>query len=68
MDMSVGGQFEAGHHAQRGRLAATAGPEKGNQFAFFDIEIKILTASVVFRPNFLLTLLICKNAMMSSLD
>ena len=37
-DVAAGGHFQAGDHAQDGRLAAAAGPEQGHQLSLFDGE------------------------------
>ena len=39
IDRPAVGFFQSADHAQRRRLAATAGAEQGEEFAFFDLEI-----------------------------
>jgi hypothetical protein len=39
MDSATIGFFQATYHAQRGRLAATAGPEEREKFAFGNLQV-----------------------------
>jgi hypothetical protein len=41
-DLSRGGLFEAGHETQRGRLAATRGPEQREELPGTDLEVDAL--------------------------
>ena len=42
VDFAVAQIFKSGDHAQRGRLAAAAGPQEGEAFALFDGQVEIV--------------------------
>ncbi len=41
-DATGGRRFEAGDHAQDGRLAAAGGAEEGNEFTLLDLHVEVM--------------------------